>query len=290
MGPEWLSNLNEHCDEYGYTPAGCNDGVTEGDRTPAGCRRGSAVGYCDDIGVSRGQSKPASEACQNACNTCPNEPTNELVAIQPKSCNERFNDRTATGFGTHLLEVCCPPGSSCVAGIPTTCDSACAAAWMKFYLDCSIYATSLSPLYDDFAQRCEDTQWGVGRRARCPDDFMRDQLDLIHASCCPGAPTCTDTNFNAGSPGCKCAVETFNSRCVSHVDYGMQGFPSLSDRLTQVGLSLEGDFYFDPSRPQSGGVLKKVQSDDPQMLQTIHGATCDVTNTAPPDPAQGGHR
>ena len=161
---------------------------------------------------------------------------------------------------------------------------------MPFYLDCSIFAASLSPLYDDFAQRCEDTQWGVGRRARCPDDFMRDQLDLIHASCCPGAPTCTDTNFNAGSPGCKCAVETFNSRCVSHVDYGMQGFPSLSDRLTQVGLSLEGDFYFDPSRPQSGGVLKKVQSDDPQMLQTIHGATCDVTNTAPPDPAQGGHR
>ena len=45
--PDWLSTLNnEHCDEYGYTPAGCNDGVPDGSQMPTGCRRGSAFGYC----------------------------------------------------------------------------------------------------------------------------------------------------------------------------------------------------------------------------------------------------
>ena len=95
---------------------------------------------------------------------------------------------------------------------------------------------------------------------------MRDQLDLIHASCCDGEAMCTNATLNAGSPGCKCAVEMFNSRCVSHVNYyavagNLGDFPTFED-----------DFRFDPTRPQSGGVLKAVQSDDPRNLRP---ATCD---------------
>ena len=98
--PDWLSTLSYDCSEYGYSwnagsvNPGCNEGVPEGSRTPAGCRRGSAFGYCahshsqyiahfkatlentlaskidekrvgatgDDVGISRRQSKPASEA------------------------------------------------------------------------------------------------------------------------------------------------------------------------------------------------------------------------------------
>eukprot|EP01052_Picozoa_sp_SAG31_P075188 SAG31_NODE_34358_length_333_cov_13.688034_1_plen_64_part_10 len=54
-----------------------------------------------------------------------------------------------------------------------------AEVWLPYYLDCSIQASSLAPAYDQLAQQCEVTQWGSGRRDRCPDEFISRQLDLI---------------------------------------------------------------------------------------------------------------
>ena len=54
-----------------------------------------------------------------------------------QTCMERFYDDSATGFATHLLEVCCPAGSGCVAGIPVDCDSACVSLRNSRRLGCT---------------------------------------------------------------------------------------------------------------------------------------------------------
>lgn len=157
-----------------------------------------------------------------------------------------------------------------------------AQVWLTYYLDCSIQAQALSPQYNNLAQTCETTQWGTGRRDRCPDEFVTYQLDQIHASCCGGAPTCTDQNFNAGSLECKCAVEIFHSRCISHVSDSYSRY--LTDRLERIGLQLS-QFIADPTVVGSGGILHKVQSDDHDQLVAINGAKCDLS--PPTDPMNG---
>eukprot|EP01051_Picozoa_sp_SAG22_P007311 SAG22_NODE_510_length_9598_cov_6.080114_5_plen_965_part_00 len=72
-------------------------------------------------------------------------------------------------------------------------------------------------------------------------------------------------------------METFHSRCVSHVD---DWASFVSDPLTNIGLSLV-DFKFDPQDARSGTVLHKVQSDDSDMLQLINSRTCRVDTIGP---------
>ena len=126
-----------------------------------------------------------------------------------------------------------------------------AAVWMEYYVDCSEAANSVNPLYQDFATMCETTLWGSSRRDRCDTrSYLPSQLDTIQAECCPGAAECSLDIFDpspADHPGCKCAVEEFYSRCVSHVDYTRY----IERPLQGIGFQLD----------QLLAVLAKTQSD-----------------------------
>ena len=75
----------------------------------------------------------------------------------------------------------------------------------------------------------------------------------------------------------------FYSRCISHVSDAYSRY--LTDKLQRIGLQLS-QFLADPTVPGSGGILRKVQSDDHDQLVAINGATCDLS---PPNGPMSGH-
>eukprot|EP01052_Picozoa_sp_SAG31_P039744 SAG31_NODE_5577_length_2447_cov_1.805366_2_plen_104_part_00 len=87
------------------------------------------------------------------------------------------------------------------------------------------------------------------------------------------------------SPECKCAVELFTSRCVSHVADEFR--PYLTEPLSELGLSLE-QFDYNTHDHESADILQKVQfvgsdqddQDDLVRIQAdldrINGHMCDL--------------